>query len=170
MVCDYDGPARALLLGFKERARLGAARPLGAALARAAARWQPGALVPVPSSAAAVRDRGFDHALRLARVAGAALGVPVVPALQVVRRTADSAGLSATARAANLSGAFAVDPSVVPGLLGLRVVLVDDMVTTGASLAEAARALHCAGLQAAGCAAVAATVRRQRLHSHAEAG
>ena len=74
------------------------------------------------------------------------------------RRVADQSGLDALARARNLEGALRVRGR--PGSTGLPVVVVDDLVTTGASLAEAARALDGCGFVVLGAAVVAATVRR----------
>ena len=156
----YDGAVRAALLAHKERGRLGLVRPLGAALAGAVRGLRvagPLVLVPVPSSPAAVRERGHDHARRLAsaaagRVPGARSRSLLVPA----RAVADQSGLTTAARAANLSGALRVRRPVP----GLRVVVVDDVVTTGATLAEAVRALREAGADVRGCAVVAATHRR----------
>jgi predicted amidophosphoribosyltransferase len=164
----YDGPVRALLLAHKERGRLGLAGPLGAALAGAVAALgaPPEALlVPVPSSAAAVRARGQDHALRLARSAGRASGRPATPLLVATRPVADQSGLSAGQRAANLAGALRARRR----LDGLPVVLVDDVVTTGATLAEAARALTAAGADVRGAAVVAATILRAA-HIHPRPG
>ena len=159
---SYDGGVRAALLSHKERGRLGLARPLGAALAAAVRELDPPRpvlLVPVPSSPAAVRERGQDHARRLARAA--ARGVPGAvarPLLAPARTVADQSGLDAAGRAANLAGAMRVRRPV----RGLPVVVVDDVVTTGATLAEAARALRLAGAEVHGCAVVAATVRWNR--------
>lgn len=157
---SYDGAVREVLLAHKEHGRLGLTRPLGAALAAALLLLDlpPGVvLVPVPSSRAAVRQRGHDHARRLASAAarrspGARASALLVP----TRRVADQAGLDAGARAANLSGALRARRP----LGGLRVVVVDDVVTTGATLAEAARALRSAGADVVGAAVVAATTRR----------
>lgn len=153
----YDGVVRSLLLAHKERGRLALAGPLGRALAGAAAVHGPGAvLVPVPSSRASVRARGHDHARRLAAVAGRRLGVRTAPVLVQARHVDDQAGLDATARSANLAGALVARRR----LDGLDVVVVDDVVTTGATLAEAARALSAAGASVRGAAVVAATVLR----------
>lgn len=170
-VAAYDGPVRALLLAHKEDARLALGRPLGRALARAVvAAVDPGsgvplALVPVPSRPGAARRRGHSPLLRTAQIAAAILrstgeSVRVVPALAHRRRVDDQAGLDTVARRANLHRALSVPPSL-RGLLGgpLTVVLVDDVVTTGATLAEAARALRAAGVPPVGAAVIAATAR-----------
>ncbi len=158
----YEGPVREILLAHKERGRLGLARPLGTALAaatRAAAGDLRGVLlVPVPSSPAAVRARGHDHARRLAAAAARELDLPVAALLAVARRTRDQSGLTAAARAANLDGALRARRR----LDGRPVVVLDDVVTTGATLAEAGRALRAAGADVRAAAVVAATVRRAR--------
>lgn len=153
----YDGVVRSLLLAHKERGRLALARPLGHALAGAAAVHGRGVLlVPVPSSPASVRARGHDHARRLSAVAGRRLGAPTAAVLVQARQVQDQAGLDAAARSANLAGALRARRR----LDGLDVVVVDDVVTTGATLAEAARALTAAGARVRGAAVVAATVLR----------
>lgn len=156
-VSSYDGVVRSLLLAHKEDGRLTLARPLGAALAAAASAYGPSfVLVPVPSAASAVRQRGHDHARRLAAVAARCLHVPYRPLLAPARVVADQSGLDTTARAANLAGALR-SRRTVPGA---AVVLIDDIVTTGATLAEASRALTAAGADVLGAAVVAATQLR----------
>ncbi|MBL3666675.1 ComF family protein [Streptomyces sp. M2CJ-2] len=163
----YADEVRAALLAHKERGALALSRPLGEALAKAvraglretglleAARSGPGGvpgavlLVPVPSARRAVRARGHDPALRIARAAAGALrrqGLPVsvLPALRHRRDVADQSGLDARRRLANLAGALAVAPGCDRLLREGSVVLVDDLMTTGASLAEAARAVRLA--------------------------
>jgi predicted amidophosphoribosyltransferase len=167
----YDGPVRALLVAHKEHGLRGAAAPLADALARALARAldavptapAPGlvAIVAVPSARRAVRLRGDDPTRRLAAAAVARLraaGAPAAlsPALRHTRRVCDQAGLDAAQRRANLRGAFSACSEVD----GRPVVLVDDVLTTGATLAEAARALCGAGADVRSAAVVAATVLR----------
>lgn len=107
-------------------------------------------LVPVPSARRAVRARGHDAVRRVAVAAARELrrtgaAVRVVPVLRQCRAVADQAGLDARQRQENLAGALAVVPGGARLLEGARVVLVDDLMTTGSSLAEAARALGDAG-------------------------
>jgi ComF family protein len=163
----YAGPIRQLIIAHKEHARTTLARPLGTALATAAetaARSAPALLVPVPSAPATVRARGHDPTLRIAQAAARELRARahgVVCAGWVLgqrRGVADQAGLTAPERWANLAGALVVRrPGAVRGRV---VVLADDVVTTGATLAEAARVLSEAGALVAGAAVVAATPRR----------
>ncbi|MFF3798472.1 ComF family protein [Streptomyces sp. NPDC002134] len=106
-------------------------------------------LVPVPSAPRAVRARGHDPARRIALAAAVVLrreGMPVRVAavLRQRRAVADQAGLDSRQRMDNLGGALAVVPGGARLLRGGSVVLVDDLVTTGASLAEAARAVRSA--------------------------
>jgi predicted amidophosphoribosyltransferase len=168
-VTAYDGSVRALVLGLKEDGLLALRHPLGLALARSVIAGCGGAaavrLVPVPSSAAARRQRGEDVVRRLADVAAGELrrhGVraTVASALRHARAVSDSAGLGAEARARNLAGAFTTRPRGLARLGEGRVVLVDDLITTGVTLAECAAALAAAGVRVDACATVAATRRR----------
>lgn len=164
-VAPYSGAVRLLIVAHKERGRPGLTRPLGAALGRAALAAtgdlsRPVLLVPVPSSRASIRRRGRDPTLKLAHEAAAEAGrratVLCVQALGHRRRVADQAGLSASDRAANLAGALQARFD----LRGQRVIVVDDVITTGATLAEATRALRAAGAEVSAAAVVAATGRR----------
>jgi predicted amidophosphoribosyltransferase len=160
-VAAYSDVVRRALVAHKERGRLDLSGPLGAALATAAQAFRPEVIVTAPSSRASRRARGYDHVARLAGRASRELGgVPVVGALCPVRRTGDQSELDAGGRAANLAGALGVRAAALPRLSGRRVLVVDDLMTTGATLAECARALRVAGVEPVGAAVVAATVRR----------
>jgi predicted amidophosphoribosyltransferase len=173
----YAGALKALVNAHKERRQLSLARPLGQVLAAVvhdlavesgspAPRWL---LVPVPSRGAVVRGRGHDPLLRLTRRAADRLREQGVPALvAVLLRTVavprDQAGLDADQRAANLEGSMACRRRTAQRLLRrwpqARLVVVDDVLTTGATVREAQRALELAGLTVAGVATVAATRKR----------
>jgi predicted amidophosphoribosyltransferase len=172
---EYTGAARRALIAYKERGRTALVHPLAGALAltiATAVGERPVTLVPVPSARSALRRRGHDPVTRLADLAAGYLraagwSVTVAKLLTQRRRVADQAGLSSLQRAANLSRAFAVVPDrnvSVPGRRGALgpVVLVDDIVTTGATLVDAARALREAGLPVPLAATVAATRRRDQ--------
>jgi predicted amidophosphoribosyltransferase len=153
----YHGPVRSAVLAYKERGRRDLAAPLGAALAgglrRLTAAGEPVWLVPLPSRRAAARRRGGDHVLRLAARAAptlAAAGIPVAvaPALRLARGARDSVGLDAAARVANLAGRMVPRAAGLPPP-GTRVVLLDDVATTGATVAAGSAALAAAGVEVA---------------------
>jgi predicted amidophosphoribosyltransferase len=150
----YAGAVRTALIAYKERGRRDLAAALAELLARAVAGAPGGVLVPVPCAGRVARARGGDHVLRLALLAGG----PVAAPLLLTRGVHDSAGLGSRERAANLHGAMTAEPPARPGTPAL---VVDDIVTTGATLREAARALESAGWTAPGAAVVAATARRR---------
>ncbi|MEV7965207.1 ComF family protein [Sphaerisporangium sp. NPDC088356] len=177
----YAGAPRRAILAYKERGRTALARPLAAsltatlvaALRESDALGAPLALVPIPSARKAVRQRGHDPVGRLAELAVGALrsrGAPVTlaPVLAQRRRVRDQAGLSASQRAANLSGAFGVRAAgsaperSLWGRPDPVAVLVDDIVTTGTTLAEAAGALRREGVVVPLAVTLAATPRRAR--------
>ncbi|MFM1966550.1 MAG: hypothetical protein RL134_2275 [Actinomycetota bacterium] len=165
VVADYAGVTRAVMTAWKERGRRDVAEHLAHALARAldaavsgsGAALGPCTVVPVPSSTEARRRRGEDAWERVVRRAVAdasSSGLSVVRCLQLTRQPRDQAGLTAVDRRANLAGALrCVEPPALP------VIVVDDIITTGATLAEAVRALRAAGVEPARCAAIAATSR-----------
>lgn len=177
-VGDYDAVLRALVLAHKEHRVVALTRPAGRLLARSVgaaladlvdhARDGPVLLVPVPSRPAIVRRRGHDPTLAMTRAAARTLGPGVrVARLLRVRRGSglvDQAGLDASARAANLAGTL-VAPAGVVRRAGERcprahVVLCDDVLTTGATLREAQRALEAVGVPVLAAASVAATRRK----------
>ncbi len=183
-VASYQGPVSAAILAHKEDGAVGLTGTLGAALAEAAraaltetaapparpassgpAVAGPVALVPVPSDPAATRARGRDptRAMTLAAVRelrGRGHQAELAPVLRHRRRVADQAGLPAASRALNLRGALVVPERWRHVVAGRTVIVADDVLTTGASAAEAARALTEAGARVRAVAVVAATPRR----------
>jgi predicted amidophosphoribosyltransferase len=121
-------------------------------------------VVPVPSSPAAVRRRGdaplelLTHAA-VAQTARPGRELVVSPALRLRRRVADQAGLNHRQRAGNLEHAMQVRPRWQASVRGVACLLVDDVLTTGATLVEAARALREGGAGHVAAATVAATAR-----------
>jgi predicted amidophosphoribosyltransferase len=168
----YDGVARELVLGLKERQLLGLVGPVAGMLAasiRGATSPGPVVLVPVPSRRATVRARGHDPTWaitsRACRIlAGAGDDVIVQRLLHLRPGVVDQAGLGASERAANLAGSMTC-PTAGLRRLGarrsrVRAVVCDDVLTTGSTAREAQRALEAVGLEVAGVAVVAATRRR----------
>jgi predicted amidophosphoribosyltransferase len=178
----YQGGVRAALIAYKERNRRDLTPVLAAGLAGAVRAAAAGAvrrpagtagssdrpwlaLVPVPSRRRAARRRGGDHVLRLARAAADMLGrtALVCPALRPAGGLVDAAGLSAAQRRASRIGALSVHAAYTKWLADragtLTVIVLDDLITTGSTLAEAARALAAAGVRCDAGAVVSATVR-----------
>ena len=143
--CLYAAPVDRLLPRFKFHEDLAAGRLLAQLMADAFAGLpQPDALVPVPLHVARLRRRGYDQALELAKPLARALHIPLRDDLLLrVRATAAQSERDAAARRRNVRGAFAVRPG---GGLPAHVALVDDVMTTGATLHAAARALRRAGV------------------------
>lgn len=167
----YDGPVRAAVVAWKEQDRVDLTRVLAGELATvlaaalassgphadAVAAGAPVAVVPAPSARSSTRARGRSPVRELAR---AATGPRVVvDALRLTRRVRDQAGLGARERARNLAGAVTVGPRGAL-LHGIPCVLVDDVVTTGATLAECTRALRATGTGPVLAVTLAATARR----------
>jgi ComF family protein len=147
-VGPYAGTLRQAVQRFKYQGQLPLARPLGELLVislRNGAAPRPDLVVPVPLHVSRLRARGYNQSLELARHVGRRLRAPVaVDLLQRVRATAPQQELDAAARKSNLLGAFAVSRR----LPGRRILLVDDVLTTGATARGCAAALRAAGAAA----------------------
>jgi ComF family protein len=162
----FTGVARRALHALKYDGERRLAPLLGAAVAR---RWARAGvagdvLVPVPASPDRVRERGYDQAALLAAEAARRLRLPMLPALERTRATTAQFDLDRAGRASNLGGAFRVAPAFGRQMSGQAqaatvvdfwIVLIDDVVTTGATLAACASALLGAGAVAVSAIAVA---------------
>lgn len=157
---EYSGSVAAVIGAFKDGGRTDAAAPLALALraAVAAALAEASVAMPlevctIPSTPTATRARGYSPVdVLLARS-----GIRSARVLRLARERADQAGLDAEARRANAAGGLVAAGS----LAGRRFLLVDDVLTTGSTLAEAARALAAAGAVAAAIAVLAETPLRR---------
>jgi predicted amidophosphoribosyltransferase len=174
----YEGVLRELVLAYKDRGRHRLARPLAAQLARGVAACavrlgnppgSPVVVIPVPSTAAAARQRHGDHMRRLARRTVRTLNGLGWPAAMVgaaaARPRADSAHLTAADRAAAAQDAFRTRPGPARRITaavaaGACVVAVDDVLTTGATLASLTTRLTSDGVRVHGAVTLAATRRR----------
>ncbi len=153
----YASPVSELVLRFKFQGALHLADLLGELLAEHLAAVEPrlDLIIPVPLHPARLAARGYNQALELGRPLVRALGVPLAPALcRRVRDTAAQSTLDPDGRRRNMRGAFAVN-----GPVPARVAILDDVITTGATLAELARVLRRAGAHHVEAWALARTVR-----------
>lgn len=159
----YAEPLSTMIVAYKDRGRHGLAAPLGALLARVvsiATADQPALLVPIPDAPKAARERHGDHMARLVKACTRTLRdngrdvLSAYPLIGVAKQ--DSLHLDAAGRAA--AAGFGTRSRKLPG--DRMVVLVDDVITTGATLAAGADALRRAGVEAGACATLAATARR----------
>jgi ComF family protein len=148
VACDYEGELRSIIHAFKYDQRRSLARPLGALLLDAGRSVLDGAdaVVPVPLHPWKRLQRGFNQAADLART----LQAPVAPVLWRTRATRPQAGLTAAARRQNVRGAFGIAPWLSvrrrhDRISGRVLVLVDDIMTTAATLDACARVLKQAG-------------------------
>jgi ComF family protein len=145
----YGFPWDRLVAGFKYRAALDVAPALVELLLgaqRRSAAAPPSLLLPVPLHAARLRERGYNQAWELARRLGRRLGCRADPSLLLrIRDTPRQLALAPAGRAANVRGAFALEPRRREEVRGRSVTVVDDVMTTGATAAEIARVLLAAG-------------------------
>ncbi|HZH09170.1 MAG TPA: ComF family protein [Microvirga sp.] len=161
-VAEYDGTASLLVHRLKYNDRLELARSLGAMMSRAGAELLAEAqvIVPVPLHRWRLWRRRFNQAMALAAVVSRESAVPCDPGLLArVKRTRQQVGLTKAQRQENLQGAFRVPPEARARLKGKRVLLVDDVLTTGSTANAAARALLRGGAASVDVLAFARVVR-----------
>lgn len=154
----YEGPLREAVHALKFERRAVLAAPLGALLRPLADPLleRIDLVVPVPLHPARLRERGFNQSRLLAEEAvRGALRVPIVDALARTRQTEVQSGLDAVTRAENVRGAFTARRP----LHGARALLVDDVISTGFTVSECARALRGGGARDVSVVAVAMAVR-----------
>jgi ComF family protein len=157
---SYEGSLRKLIHLFKYDKIHTLAKPLGNFLARVLPREESfDAIVPTPLHWQRRWERGFNQSELLAREIGRRWNVPMQNALRRLHPTVPQAGLTNAKRRANVAGAFRARRR----LDGMRVLLVDDVLTTGATAAASARTLKQAGAQHVALLAVARTDRRTAL-------
>lgn len=142
----YAGALRRIVVAHKDEDRTDVevvlAALLGEVVDAAIDGLEDPVLVPMPSSPASRRSRGREPLLDVTRRIRTARPTRIAPVLRIVRRVRDQAGLDHHERRANLAGSMGLVRGAESVLAGVDVVLVDDVVTTGSTLAEARRALH----------------------------
>src|SRR5574340_353499 len=155
---SYRFPVDALVQALKYEGNLAIAGILAEPLAAlAAARPAPDALVALPLHPERLRERGFNQSLEIARFLSRELGIPLLAcACQRIRATAPQAGLPWQERAGNVRGAFACQAA---DLEGKSIAVVDDVMTTGATMDELCRVLRAAGAREVGAWVVTRTLK-----------
>ena len=161
-VMRYDDASRPLLLGFKHGDRTEAAPPFAAWMARSGAELLAEAelIAPVPLHWRRLVARRYNQAALLSGSLAGCGGIPALPDLLLRRRPTPSQGrLSRAERQRNVAGAFAVNPRRAAALRGRRLLLVDDVMTTGATVSACARVALRAGAAAVDVLVLARALR-----------
>ncbi|KCZ50556.1 hypothetical protein HY29_07270 [Hyphomonas beringensis] len=158
----YEQASRRIVLDLKRSGRRDGIQVMSGWMAQAgqALLAEADLIIPVPLHYTRLVSRGFNQSAWLAMALSKRTGVPCrVSALKRKRRTPTQGGLSARARRRNVAGAFAVSPRALGHVKGKRVVLIDDVLTTGATLSACTRALLKAGAQQVDVLVLARVVR-----------
>ncbi len=158
----YSGGLKNAILRLKYDGERHLSRPLGSLIARAAAEFLPCDLVvPVPLDPVGRRRRGFNQASDLAAEVGRVLGLPARSVLRREKRTLHQAGLDRNMRLRNIRGSMSAwSRGAADSVIGARILLVDDVMTTGATLDEAATALMGMGASSVFATTAARTIHR----------
>lgn len=159
---DYTSPWRELIARFKFQGDVALAKPLATLMAAQMGalppRDRPQWIVPTPLSAIRLRERGYNQSWQLARHLSRQTGIPTLPqALRRVKDTPRMMTLEADDRRNQIRGAFEVNTLCRRALVGRRVALVDDVLTTGATVDEITRTLQAAGVRSVSVWVVART-------------
>lgn len=159
----YDGGFRKTIHRLKFRGKRGLAGPIGRLMAETAAHFREpfDCVAWVPMSKKKKRRRGYDQSELLARSAAETLGLPVFALLEKVRETKTQHKLSRREREKNVKGCYGVSKDFSESVPGKNILLIDDIVTTGATLRECASMLYRAGAGTV-CGLCAADARRER--------
>ncbi len=167
----YEAGGSELLRRFKFRDKTSIRHTFAALLKNFMARYtlqfpQAAMIIPMPLHAARLRERGYDQAALLGACAASVLHIPLrTDILRRQRHTRRQSGLPAKDRWTNIQGAFTINPVLTADIVGREIILVDDVLTTGATASEAAKTLKDAGasrvivitLAIASCASYATT-------------
>lgn len=159
-VGSFDGAFGVMVHALKYDGYRGLAGPLGRLIAARIRGQKYTAVIAVPTSPKKKRKRGYGHAEEIGIACAAALGLPWIPeAIQLTRKVADQTRLNATERKANMAGAFVLRQGL--SFTDAHVLVVDDVLTTGSTLAEAGRVLQEAGAESVTGAVVALNLSMQ---------
>lgn len=149
---DYNSPWRELIARFKFNGDVSLARPLSELMAtpllKLPHRGRPQWIIPTPLSQVRLRERGYNQAWQLTRQLSRQMGIPALPhALHRLRDTPRMMTLEAEQRRQQIKGAFQVNTRLRRDLAGRHVAVVDDVLTTGATLDEITRTLQATGVR-----------------------
>jgi len=158
--CLLESPARELVHALKYQGWKGVGAFMGKEMARRAAEVPERAdfVVPVPTSAGNLRRRGYNQAEVIARSLAESAGIPLLPCLERHRQAGTQTSLNPAQRRANVSGAFALSEHCRERIRSRRLILVDDVITTGATLLAAVQALSAGAARSVFAYAFARTV------------